>query len=291
MLDRTIRKAATLPSRMNRLNVKHIAVLYGWSVLLWFLLALLFAVEGHILSRYRGGAQPWWPSFGYSLAIFSVWAMLTPPLLIGVTRIEERWQGRKLRYVAYLAGLLAANPVHVALFALLYWPFYNNDGEITSRAAMGGRMIMQNLHTNLVFYTAIIALGILLAALARRYGPIEAPTSTATLRVKSRGRIRLIPLSEISWIAAAGNYAEPHTADGPVMTDESLRDLEAMLPADGFRRIHKSTIVRLDVVREVWSLGRGDALLILTGGAELRLSRRYRDQIAPLVTPAVPLVK
>lgn len=291
MLSHAIHKAAMLPGLTAPLTPKRLAVFYGWSVLVWFLLALIFAAEGYILSRYRGGAQPWWPSFGYSLAIFSVWAVLTPPLLIAVTRFEESWQGRKLRFLAYLVGLVAANPVHVALFALVYWPAYNNGGEITSRVAMGERMIMQNLHTNLVFYTALIALGILLAALARRYGPVEAPKSAATLRVKSRGRIRLIPLSEIGWIAAAGNYAELHTVDGPIMADESLRELEAMLPADAFRRIHKSTIVRLDAVREVRSLGRGDALLILNGGAELRLSRRYRDQIAPLVTPAVPLVK
>ena len=284
MFDRTIRQAAALPGLIAPLTPGRIAALYGWSVLVWFLLALLFAAEGYILSRYRGGAQPWWPSFGYSAAIFSIWAVLTPPLLVAVIGVEEKWQGRKVRFLAYLLGLLAANPLHVALFALVYWPVYNNDGEITSRLAMGERMIMQNLHTNLIFYTAIVALGVLLAALARRHGTVEAPRGTATLRVKSRGRIRLVPLTEIGWITAAGNYAELHTPPGPILTDESLRELEAMLPEAEFRRIHKSTIVRLDAVREVRSLGRGDALLVLACGAELRLSRRYRDQIAPLVT-------
>ncbi|WEJ98023.1 MAG: response regulator [Candidatus Sphingomonas phytovorans] len=99
------------------------------------------------------------------------------------------------------------------------------------------------------------------------------------LVARSHGSIRLIPLDQVDWIAAAGDYAEVNAGGRASLLNESLASLEARLPADAFARIHRSAIVRLDRLAEVRPGAHGDALVRLSCGAELRLSRRYREAI------------
>lgn len=100
------------------------------------------------------------------------------------------------------------------------------------------------------------------------------------LIARSRGVTRVIYLDEIEWIGAAGDYAEVHTNGRSLLVDDSLASLAARLPPDQFSRIHRSAIVKLDKVREIRPGEHGDASLILTSGTQLRLSRRFRADLA-----------
>lgn len=245
------------------------AIVLGWSAV-----ALLLSIQGWLTSANAGRAQAWWPSLGYSFAIFSVWAVLTGPVLESVRRIETSALRLPARMALYAAGLLAVAALHVALFVAIYWPVYNDGGRLT-RWAMGERMFVRNLGTNALFYAALLGLGL---RMARR--PTPARPATEALRARSRGAVRLVPLADVDWIGAAGNYAEAHTGQGTVLLDESLGSLAERLPADGFARIHRGAIVRLDRIAQVKSLGRGDAEVALRCGATLRLSRRYRPALS-----------
>lgn len=247
------------------------AIVAGWTTV-----AVALSLQGYLTSASQGRAQPWWPSLGYSLAIFSVWAVITWPILAAVRRVEEAGWSVAGRATAYGAGLLAATAVHVGLFAAVFWPFYHDGGRIASPWAMAERMFVRNLGTNVLFYGGLVAAGIVLA---RRRVPPAAGAPEA-LRARSRGAVRLIPLDEVVWIGAAGNYAEAHTAAGTVLVDEPLAALAARLPAERFARIHRGAIVRLDGIAEVRSLGRGDAEVRLADGTALRLSRRYRSALS-----------
>jgi two-component system LytT family response regulator len=55
--------------------------------------------------------------------------------------------------------------------------------------------------------------------------------------------------------------------------------LEATLDPRQFARIHRSTIVNLDRVREVRPEWHGDFDVVLLGGQVLRMSRRYREAL------------
>ena len=241
------------------------AIVLGWSAV-----ALLLSLQGWLTS---GRSQPWWPSLGYTFAIFSMWAALTWPLLAAVRRVEASGLGPAARLGLYAAGLLVVSALHVGLFVAVYWPIYNDDGRL-SRWAMGERMFVRNLGTNALFYAALVGAGL---RLARRLQP--APPPAEALRARSRGAVRIVPLGDVDWIGAAGNYAEAHTGQGSVLLDESLAALAARLPAE-FARIHRSAIVRLDRIAAVKSLGRGDAEVVLRSGASLRLSRRYRPALS-----------
>jgi len=264
------------PTRFLRPTTVRAMRLAAFIVVAWSGVALLLALQGYLTS---GGDQPWWPSLGYSFAIFSVWAVLTAPILAGVRRVEEAGWGLPARAAVYAAGIVAVSALHVALFVLAFWPLYNDGGRIPTRWAMGERMFVRNFGTNVLFYAAVVAAGLLAARRGRR----SATAAPDVLRVRTRGGVRIVPLDQVEWFGAAGNYAEAHTADDAVLIDESLASLAARLPADRFARIHRRAIVRLDRIVEVRSLGRGDAEVRLGSGQGLRLSRRYRDALSALL--------
>lgn len=106
----------------------------------------------------------------------------------------------------------------------------------------------------------------------------------ARLIARSRGVMRVIHLEDIDWIGAAGDYAEVHAKGRSYLIDESLASLNARLPAEQFVRIHRSAIIRLDRVAEIRTGDHGDGGLRLRCGTELRISRRFRDGLANLLT-------
>jgi two-component system LytT family response regulator len=108
---------------------------------------------------------------------------------------------------------------------------------------------------------------------------LRALGDTPKLVARSHGSVRLVRLDEIDWIAAAGDYAEVHANGRTLLLDESMASLEARLPHDAFARIHRSAIVRLDRVTEIRPGAHGDGVVRIACGAELRLSRRYRQAI------------
>lgn len=254
----------------------------------WSVIAVVFAAQGWWAAMLRGSPQPWWPSLGYSAAIFSIWVVLTEPVVAVVKRIERSGLSRGRQFALYIAGFPAVTACHVWLFAMLYWPLYNDGGRIPSSLAMAERMLVPNAHTNLIFYAGLVLIAVGEAVQERNGGPgrdrierarppVPAPER---LRIKSRGRVRDLEFDEINWIGAAGNYAEVHSSTGVHLIEESLTALAERLPDGLFARIHRQTIVRLQFIREIRSQGRGDALVRLTDGTELRLSRRYRAAAA-----------
>ncbi len=112
---------------------------------------------------------------------------------------------------------------------------------------------------------------------------VEAAFHLERFAVKSGTRTILIPVEEVVWISAEGDYAGLHTADGRVhLIRQSLAELEKKLDPARFARVHRSVIVSKAQVREVQALSSRDYLLRLAnGGGELRMSRNYRGRLAP----------
>ena len=97
------------------------------------------------------------------------------------------------------------------------------------------------------------------------------------LTVAENGRILLINVKDIDWIAACGNYAQLHTGRRTYEIRQTLTYLEAKLNPREFLRIHRSTIVNVRRIREIQPWFRGHHLVILQSGQELRMSRYQRE--------------
>jgi two-component system LytT family response regulator len=104
------------------------------------------------------------------------------------------------------------------------------------------------------------------------------------LLVKTGGRILFLRFADIEWIAAEDNYARIHTREGDYLTREPLGRLETKLPPTTFVRIHRSTIVNQEHVRELQPLPHGEQRLILQSGVELTVSRRYGKRASRLLS-------
>jgi two-component system LytT family response regulator len=97
--------------------------------------------------------------------------------------------------------------------------------------------------------------------------------------VRLRDRFVIVPVSEVHWIGAAGNYAELHAGPATHLVRGTMAQIEAGLDPRRFVRIHRGTMVRVDTVREVISASHGDYDVVLKDGTVLKMSRRYRSSL------------
>lgn len=97
--------------------------------------------------------------------------------------------------------------------------------------------------------------------------------------VKQDGRMFFVKTTEIDWIEADRNYVRLHVGKQAHTIRERISHLEETLDPRLFARIHRSTIVNLNRVREMQQWFSGDYVVILEDGTRLRLSRHYRDRV------------
>ncbi len=103
------------------------------------------------------------------------------------------------------------------------------------------------------------------------------------INVKDRGQIFRVDVDSIERIDAAGDYMCIYTAETSLILRETMKDLEKRLDPRTFQRVHRSTIVNLDQVRQVKPHTNGECFLVLESGAQVKVSRSYRDVVARFV--------
>jgi two-component system LytT family response regulator len=97
--------------------------------------------------------------------------------------------------------------------------------------------------------------------------------------VKHHRGMKLVRVRDIDYIQAGGNYAEIHAAGGTHLVRMTMQELEQRLDPSLFVRIHRSTIVQIDRIRDIVADSHGDFDLSLRDGRVLRLSRNYRGRL------------
>ena len=103
------------------------------------------------------------------------------------------------------------------------------------------------------------------------------------INIKDRGQIFRVDVDSIEHIEAAGDYMCIRTADNSLILRETMKDLERRLDPRVFQRVHRSTIVNLNQVRQVKPHTNGECFLVLESGAQVKVSRSYRDVVARFV--------
>jgi two-component system LytT family response regulator len=109
--------------------------------------------------------------------------------------------------------------------------------------------------------------------------PNEKPFSTRII-VKSRGRINFLPVSDIRWIGAEENYVRICTEKEHHLLRETMAHLEERLDPEIFLRVHRSSIVNLQYVKEIRSEKNGDFSVLLENGQKVPMSRSYRSRVS-----------
>ena len=99
------------------------------------------------------------------------------------------------------------------------------------------------------------------------------------IAVEMRGKVRVVPVSQIEYITASGPYVELHTSERAYLIREAIHTLEQRLDPNKFLRIHRSIIVRVDLIDTFHRGAGGDYEVQLKSGARLRVSRSRREEL------------
>ena len=272
--------AAPSASRLGRVSALRWS---GLAFLYW--LTCMLSLEPSNLAKAPGG----WSAHHLGSEVVRIVAAgllgtaATPVLLVLARRFPIGRDGVGRAALVNVVGVVAVALGLVALSCVLVaWIF---RGE----AAPSGAYVTGELaaHTSLV---AVYLAGFLAAihaahrlADAGRSHPIARDTARnewlTVLPVKERGRLTLVDLRSVDWIETQGNYQALHARNAVHLVRETSTRLFARLDPSHFVRIHRQSIVALDSVRKIEPLSNGDAIIHLSTGIKLRVTRRHREEL------------
>jgi hypothetical protein len=272
----------------------------AWGALLlvsWFCINVVVLATNHLMEYQRQGKSlaPW-EAFSWEISSCVVLLSLIP---LGLW-MNDRWFARlefKQWLLAHLLATLPFSIMHVAGMAGIRRLWY---GAMDAHYHFGD-LPMEFFYEYRKDAQAYLTLALVIAGyrfMVRRlqgeasYLADSAESESAEpespperLLIKKLGREFLIQTSDIEWIEASGNYANLHIKDTVYPMRITMDKLEKLLPAN-FARIHRSTIVNLEQIRELQALDTGDYQVRLLNHKNLTLSRRYRDGFKALLSLA-----
>jgi len=117
----------------------------------------------------------------------------------------------------------------------------------------------------------------LLQALRSRHLPSQ------RLVIKSGARMLFLQPEKVEWVEAEKDYVRLHVGKETHLVRETMNSFEKKLESRHFVRVHRSTIVNLDFVKEMKPLASGEYDIVMRDGTPLRLSRGYRSRIIELL--------
>lgn len=101
--------------------------------------------------------------------------------------------------------------------------------------------------------------------------------SNERIVVKSLGKIHFVNIQDIIWVQAYDYYIKIHVDGMFYLVRQSLKSMETRLPSDLFYRVHKSSIVNIEHIRDIRSKHNGDYELTMTCNTPINMSRNYKN--------------
>ena len=263
----------------------------------WTAFGVFFGTQNYIRDAYFGkpaslpGYIISWILCGYS------WGILTLPVL----RFAGRFSLKSLKWPRCLVVHIPASAffallqlgIYLVIASLLFrrgdrspWEFYKsllvNEFQssvlvyfaILSAATLHERFFRTGILTN----SSGHANGTRVQSLAK---PSVSDSNGAIRRIpiKENGKIVLVDAADINWIESYGNYVFIHTRERRFIYRETVAAMEKKLDGDQFLRIRRSTIVKIDQIKELHPTANGEFEIVLHDGKTLAATRRYRKNL------------
>ena len=197
------------------------------------------------------------------------------PVIIALTR--RFWPTRPpwaAKIAVHAVVAVVVSLVHVLVIGVCRWAIYRVVGGYYDPLGPLGDWPYE-FRKDVLVYASTVAVYVAWRVLRARTAPAAAP-SAEVLEVRDGARRHFVPLTEVVWVEAAGNYVELHRGGGGLLHRASLAEMQRRLETAGFVRIHRSRLVRREAVAAVESKPTGDFVVRLRDGRELAGSRRYR---------------
>jgi two-component system LytT family response regulator len=104
------------------------------------------------------------------------------------------------------------------------------------------------------------------------------------LAVRCGERTVFLAVDDLQWIEAAQNYVRLHAAEATHLLHVPMNTIETSLDPARFVRIHRSYIVNLRHIKQLWTLAHGQYVVELASGERLQSGRTYGDKIRTLLS-------
>lgn len=228
-----------------------------------------------------GRPVPFWEPLVWETTSVLVLTVLSPFIMAFTRRVTPLTSPWARVIPGHLLGAVVFSLLHVTAMGVLRWAVYAAVGDFYAPFSPLAEFPYE-FRKDLLVYFAIVAIYVIWL----RLGPVPRPepvdSDEEAIEVRDGARRRFVPLSEVEWIEAAGNYVELHRGATPILHRAPLSEMERRLQGAGFVRIHRSRLVRRAAIVEVESKPSGDYVVRLADGRELAGSRRFRK---PLLEP------
>lgn len=269
--------------------VKHQFLWGSLFLVVWFSINILVLASTQLMEFQRDGKSiPFWEPLCWELSSAVMILLLIP---LGIA-IHDRWlvsRSFKQKTILHILLTLPFSLVHIIGMVAIRHAWYslmNEDYFFGNWSTEFLYEYRKDAQTYLTVLIVVLGYRLIMRRLQGEASYIqegETQTEIETdlhkperLLIKKLGREFLIQVQDIEWIEASGNYANLHIKGAVYPMRITMEKLEKLLP-DNFVRIHRSTIVDMQQVKEVVPQDSGDYQIKLHQGIELTLSRRYRD--------------
>jgi hypothetical protein len=278
-----------MPAMMNLARsewVPYFRARAGWTrtiafIFLYWLAFLLVLEPGNLYRASQAGHLPTLPHEVVRIAVAAMLGTAFSFIPMFLTRnfpiIGARWPHRI--WIHALGATLLAFVLILMSCLLAAWIFEGKwfPSLLAIRAQLVNNWLL--LIYALLALTAIAHVMHLIRSRETSEQSADEGNFLTRVAVKMRGKTRLLDVADIEWIETQGNYLALHTGSETHLIRETLTQLETKLDPMRFVRIHRRVIVAIDRILAVETIENGDAILHLDNSRELRVSRRYRDEV------------
>jgi len=216
--------------------------------------------------------------------------LVVAALLPALYWLHRRWpMGEPRNITLHVAAVVPFSILHTSGMAALRLLWFNAIVGLPYSFPLTFDRLQYEFAKDLVTYlmltTGVLALNYLLQR--KPSEPVADKLAAAgppeRFAVRRRGGSEvMVEVADIDWIEASGNYAILHVGGESYEIRSSLAKLESELDPKRFVRVHKSHVVNIARVAEVTPWVSGDWRIRLQDGAEVNLSRRYRQRFEAL---------
>jgi hypothetical protein len=210
-----------------------------------------------------------------------VWLALAPLIVMAFRRLVPPRFPWALAALLHVVGAAAISLAHYGLTRLFRAIVHVASGQ-DFRLPVTWEGYVADLYRDALTYVllGLFYCGAHALLVARRKAPEGESAAAPVLEVRDGAQTLYIPIAEILWVEAAGNYVQLHVVGGrAILMRATLASLEKRFEGWGFLRIHRSRLVNATGVKSVESHPSGDATLVLADGGTISASRRYRPTL------------
>ncbi len=228
----------------------------------------------------RGVAIEAWKPFVWEFSSTGMAFLLVPFILMFDERYPIASESWPRRLMMHIPLSIIYSFLHIAGFVIIRKLIFMSVDDVYVFTDLN-YTILYEYRKDLMSYISILLIIYAYREILRlRHGEAQIEKSDAErIMVSKAGTFKFIEPGDIEWVEAAGNYVELHVGDETYMLRATMKEIEERLGEMDFARIHRSTIIRRDLLDSIKPATSGDKIIYLKDGTELRLSRRYSENL------------